>query len=242
MTWERRGFERVYAATEAVAPPQFLREASDREAELFIARKEVAAAGIGVLPVPSQFSYLFGKEITKQARDGIERELIDRGELTPVTVEGWKGPRFVLTADLPDLRAVAEGSVPEAWKSEGAVPVASFLSPLDPVAARGRAKTLFGFEYVWEIYKKAEDVKYGRFTMPILFGDALVGRIDLRTDRTRGALVVNGLWFEDGVAPVDDGLPAALSSELARLMAFLGTSDLDTSALSPGLAGLLTRP
>ena len=31
-----------------------------------------------------------------------------------------------------------------------------FLSPLDPVSARGRAKPLFGFDYVWEVYKPVE--------------------------------------------------------------------------------------
>ena len=231
MTWERRGFERVYAAAEAVAPGEFLREVDDREAELFIARKNVAAAGIGVLPVPSQFSYLFGKEITKEARAGIEGELIERGELTAVTVEGWKGRRFVMTADLPNLSAVAEGSAPQAWKAAKAGPVASFLSPLDPVTARGRAKELFGIEYVWEIYKRPADVKYGRYTMPILFGETLVGRIDLKTDRAKGTLVVNGLWFEAGAeAEEDTTFWDAFNAEVRRLMDLLGVENLDATA------------
>ena len=72
----------------------------------------------------------------------------------------------------------------------------TLLSPLDPVTERRRAQTLFGFEYVWEIYKKPDEVRFGRFAMPILWGDHLVGRTDLKTDRPSFTLVVNGVWLE----------------------------------------------
>ena len=74
---------------------------------------------------------------------------------------------------------------------------ATFLSPLDPVSARGRAKPLFGFDYIWEVYKPVEKRSFGYYTMPILWGDRLVGRFDPKLDRTTGTLVINGLWLED---------------------------------------------
>jgi uncharacterized protein YcaQ len=227
MTFERRGFERVYAATEAVAPPAFLGEVDERAALRFIAAKGVAADGIGTLALPSHLTDLFGRKITKTEREELKRDLLELGAVVEVQVQGWRGRRFVAAADVPALDAVANGAVPEEWRGGDAGPVASFLSPLDPVVARGRSSELFGFEHVWEIYKRAEEVKYGRFTMPVLWGDALVGRVDARFDRTRRALVVNGIWLEDeNDTRAADALPA-IADEFVRLLAFLGGSRVE---------------
>src|SRR5205823_5070187 len=103
------------------------------------------------------------------------------------------------TKDVDLLNEVANGRVPAAWSpiettTEEEVAV---LSPLDPVIERRRAKSLFDFDYVWEIYKKKELLQYGRFAMPILWGDRFAGRIDLKTDRRSGTLIVNGIWLEN---------------------------------------------
>ena len=227
MTWERRGFERVYAAAEAVAPPELLREVDEREAELFLARKEVAAQGIGRLPTPGWLSLTFGRKFTKADREALERDLVERGDLAPVAVEGWRTPQLVLTADVPLLDAVGSGAVPEPWRVDGEAH-ASFLSPLDPVVARGRAMELFGFEHIWEIYKRPAEVKYGRFTMPVLVGDRLVGRMDAKLDRASSALVLNGFWFEDEADPALKDHLDAVVAEFERLLAFLGADKLVT--------------
>jgi uncharacterized protein len=59
-----------------------------------------------------------------------------------------------------------------------------FLAPLDPVSARGRAKILFGFDYVWEVYKPEHQRRFGYYTLPVLWGDRLVARFDSKFDRT----------------------------------------------------------
>jgi uncharacterized protein YcaQ len=61
---------------------------------------------------------------------------------------------------------------------------AVFLAPLDHVSARGRAKVLFGYDYVWEMNKPERQRKFGYYTLPILWGDRLVARFDSRLDRT----------------------------------------------------------
>ncbi|MEO6044641.1 MAG: crosslink repair DNA glycosylase YcaQ family protein, partial [Tepidiformaceae bacterium] len=195
MTHHRERFERVYAATERVAPEQFIRESSDQEAERFMALKAVAFSGIGRI---GPLSKPFVRPVSRQEELALERSLLERGDLVSVAVEGWKGTHFVLGSDVPLLEEVAGGKVPAAWSaiettSEQEV---SFLSPLDPVSARGRAKPLFDFDYVWEIYKPAHQMVFGRYTMPILWGDELVGRLDAKLDRKANALVVNGVWLE----------------------------------------------
>ena len=108
------------------------------------------------------------------------------------------------------------------------------LSPLDPVSARGRAKVLFDVDYVWEIYKRPADVVFGRFTMPILWGDRIVGRIDLKHQRSTRTLVVNGLWFEAEAAADarNRQLREALRLALRRMQALLEADRLDAGAVA----------
>jgi uncharacterized protein YcaQ len=93
----------------------------------------------------------------------------------------------------------------------------SFLSPFDRlVHDRARAETLFGFFYRLEMYVPKAKRQYGYYVLPILRGDRIVGRIDVERVKETNALRVNGVWWEDGVAPVP------LEAALKRLAAFVG--------------------
>ena len=106
-----------------------------------------------------------------------------------------------------------------------------FLAPLDQVSARGRAKVLFGFDYVWEVYKPAPQRKFGYYTMPILWGDRLVARFDSKLDRTTNTFVILGLWLEDKALGKDEAFAEALAGGFARFVAFLGATKLDAKAI-----------
>lgn len=229
MTYERRGFERLYAAAEAVAPAALLVETDEREAERFLAKKAIAADGIGRL---QPMSLWFTRTISRPEQAELEQDLVDRGDLARVRVQGRRRPQLMLNSEVPLLEAVAAGGVPEGWVERAAGSHASFLSPLDPLVARGRATELFGVEHVWEIYKRPAEVKYGRYTMPILYGDRIVGRMDSKYDRATKTLVVNGLWFEDPASARDPDLLDAIASEFRRLLRLLGAERLDASAVA----------
>jgi len=232
MTHRRDGFERVYALTEAVAPAHLIREAPDADTDRFIARKAVAFAGIGR---PGPLSRQLVRTVTRQDERIIEDTLVESADLAPIDVDGWPGHHFILTNDLDVLDDIASGNIPPAW-----APIetttddeVTLFSPLDPtIIDRRRTRTLFDFDYVWEIYKKPELVRFGRYTMPILWGDQLVGRIDLRTDRPSHTLVINGIWLQDNTLARNTQFRDALRCGLHRTMAFLQADQLDATAVT----------
>ena len=127
------------------------------------------------------------------------------------------------------------GRTPSTWRPLGpsTEDEATFLAPLDPVSARGRATSLFGFEYIWEIYKPVELRRWGPYTLPVLWGDQLVARFDARMDRSTATLVVNGLWLEDDAFAKDDAFAVAMQRGMARLRRFLDAGAIDAQAVTP---------
>ena len=73
------------------------------------------------------------------------------------------------------------------------------LSPFDPVLwDRRRVKQLFDFDQILEIFKPAKQRIYGYYCLPVLAGEKLVARLDLKADRQAGRLNVRALHFEAG--------------------------------------------
>jgi hypothetical protein len=81
----------------------------------------------------------------------------------------------------------------------------AFLGPLDPLVwDRAFLRALYDFDYVWEVYVPGPKRRWGYYVLPMLYGDRLVGRIELRADRKAGVLGVLGVWWEDGFDPLAD--------------------------------------
>ena len=132
-----------------------------------------------------------------------------------------------------EARALTAGRVPRAWKPLGPTTVdeAVFLAPLDPVSARGRAKALFGFDYVWEVYKPETQRRHGYYTLPVLWGDRLVARFDSRFDRATGAFAFLGFWLEQPALGKDETFAEALTRGVARFTRFLGATRVEAKAI-----------
>ena len=122
----------------------------------------------------------------------------------PVTVEETKGVWRL------DPEATAEGF-------EGRTAI---LSPFDRLSHdRARALDLFDFEYTLEMYKPKEKRRWGYFALPVLHGDALVGKVDATADREAGVLRVDAV-HED--VPFTPETEAAVEAELDALARWLG--------------------
>ena len=163
-------------------------------------------------------------------RAEMRRELLDRGEIAAVTVEGMKGERFIVGDELPLLaqaeRELASSVGGSAARPGGADPGCSFIAPLDPIMwDRGALIPLYGFDYRWEVYTPAARRRWGYYVLPILFGDRLVGRIEPRIDRGARVVRVLGLSWETGFDPIAaSGFVPAFSAALNAYLAF-GAAD-----------------
>ncbi|HZT42398.1 MAG TPA: crosslink repair DNA glycosylase YcaQ family protein [Chthonomonadaceae bacterium] len=235
MTHHRERFERVYALTERVAPAHLIHESEEVEADRFLIKKEIAFSGLSRLN-RSADSYRRGDPTGIGKR--LTEEMLSSGDIVEVRVEGWKAMHYALGSDAATLRELNAGRIPDAWKPLESTTEEEvvFLAPLDNVSARGRAKVLFGFDYVWEVYKPEPQRKYGYYALPILWGDRLVGRFDSKLDRTTNTFVVLGFWLEDKALGNEASFAEALARGFARFVTFLGASKLDATAIEePGL-------
>jgi uncharacterized protein YcaQ len=231
MTHHRENFERVYALTEAVAPADLIRESDEAEADRFLIKKEISFSGLS-LPnraLDSFLRYLPSGKAYKQ----ISEALLADGEIIEVKVEGWKPVHYALASDAKLLRDLSAGRLPKAWTPLETTTIEEvvFLGPWDQVVARGRAKVVFGFDYVLEVYKPEHQRKFGYYTLPILWGDQFVGRFDSKLDRTTNTFTILGLWLEDQTLGKNEAFAEALAQGFARFVAFLGAKKLDAKAI-----------
>ena len=139
-----------------------------------------------------------------------------RGELVEVVVEGADGaPRRCFAR--PDVATAAA----EAPAPPGRLRV---LSPFDPALRdRARAERLFGFRYRIEVFVPEAKRRYGYYVFPVLEGDRLVGRIDMKAWRDDDVLRVRAFWPEPGVA-LGRGRQRRLEAELDRIARFAGVA------------------
>lgn len=101
------------------------------------------------------------------------------------------------------------------------------LSPFDPALRdRNRAQRLFGFHYRIEVFVPAPKRTYGYYVFPVLEGDSLVGRIDMKARRDSGRLTVFAFWPERGVR-WSDARNRRLAAELDRVARFAGLTEVD---------------
>ena len=230
MTHHRERFERIYALTESVAPSHLISESDETEADRFLLKKDVSFSGLSRMARTSD-AYFRGIAFDKAKM--LREAMLADGELIEVKVEGWKPVHYALGSDAEALQDLIAGRVPGAWTplETSTTDEAVFLAPLDQVSARGRAKVLFGFDYVWEVYKPAHQRKFGYYTLPVLWGDRLVARFDSKFDKATSTFTVLGLWLEDEVLGTDEAFAEALARGFARFVTFLGAKAMDAAAI-----------
>ncbi|SKA37127.1 hypothetical protein SAMN02745126_05890 [Enhydrobacter aerosaccus] len=206
-TATRRGtFERVYDLTERVLPRSILDRPTPTAEEAQRELLRLSARALGVATEADLRDYFrLGVTDTKARL----MELVEAGELTPVTVEGWSKPAYLDPAARLPRRIEAR----------------ALLAPFDPLVwERARTLRIFDFLYRIEIYTPADKRKHGYYVLPFLLGDRLVARVDLKADRPNSRLLVHAAHLESNADAREIAGP--LRKELRLMADWLGLDDV----------------
>lgn len=191
---ERRGFERIYDLTENLIPSEIRSQKPEADEVLrHFVRRTVAARGLVTIAGLADYYRLPGG---RKAVAPAVAELVDVGELEPVEVAG-----HAAVVDRAAATALAQPTVRPA--------TSVLLCPFDNLIwDRAETERLFGFRHALEIYKPAPKRVHGYYVLPLLAGDRLIGRVDLKSDRRAGVLRVLRTHWES--RPARGHLDAAL--------------------------------
>jgi uncharacterized protein YcaQ len=218
----RRNFERLYDLPERVLPARVLAVPTPEPRDAHRELVRIAARALGIATETDLRDYY--RLSPGDARAAIA-DLVEAGALEPVHVEGWKKHAYL-------ARGVKPGKVDRAR--------VALLSPFDSLVwARERTERLFGMKYRIEIYTPAPKRVHGYYVLPVLFGDQLVARVDLKSDRAASALRVQAAHAE-GNAPAGK-VARALAGELAAMASWLGLSRVEVVRRGDLAAALATE-
>ncbi|MFK0401749.1 winged helix-turn-helix domain-containing protein [Microbacterium sp. NPDC090225] len=209
----RKGFERTYALAEHVIPADVRAQTIPRsEAIRELVRRAARSSGVATQSDLADYYRIRDRAAVSQAIV----DLSDDGELVPVQVRGWE-------------RA---GRPLPAWRHRDSVlprtvGTAALLTPFDPVVwFRDRALRTFDLDYRIEIYVPAEKRRYGYYSLPVVVGDRIVARVDLKADRSSSTLQVQSVWWEPQARPGD---AEPIARELALAAAWQGLEHVSVS-------------
>ena len=209
----RENFAKIYDLTDRVVPEPFL--AQHPAPEDSIAHLNAAALDrLGF--ATSGHIAAFWAHVTPQQSAAWCRDEAAAGRLEQIDVEGADG------------RTRPHYARPGATEAAAVLPPVTqrlrILSPFDPALRdRNRAEFLFGFRYRIEIFVPEAQRSYGYYVFPILEGDRLIGRIDMKARRDADTLAVRRVWLEPEIRP-SKGRLSRLEAELTRVARFAGVS------------------
>lgn len=152
------------------------------------------------------------------------KQLTSEGVLQQVNVVAddgaplWRQPTYIHVDDLPLAARIEAGDFE---------PRTTLLSPFDNlICDRKRTQQLFDFDFTIEIYVPKAKRQYGYYVLPLLHGDRLIGRMDIRMDRQASVLNVNAIYGEPD-APADPAALQAIRASIESLATFLGADRID---------------
>jgi uncharacterized protein len=203
----REAFQRRYDLAERVIPPEILEAPTPDEDETLRTLALLAVRARGALTEPAIREHWRLKGGRARLHHHV-LALVDEGLLREVHSDDG-GPPFYVDAGA---------------ELDGDPAPAVLLSPFDNLLwDRPLLERLFGFRHVIEVYKREPERVYGYYVLPLLAGDRIVGRADLKADRADGVLHIRSFHPEPGAR---GNVVAKLERAAARLARVLGLEEV----------------
>ncbi len=204
---ERQSFQRRYDLAERVIPRALLDAPIPDEDETLRTLALLAVRARGALTEPAVREHWRLKGGRARLHHHV-LALVEEGLLRGVDADDGGPPFYV------DAEAELDG--------DAAPPV--LLCPFDNLVwDRPLLERLFDFQHTIEVYKREHERMYGYYVLPLLAGDRIVGRADLKADRAEGVLHVRRFHPEPRVR---GNVDAKLERAAARLARVLGLAEV----------------
>ncbi len=212
---ERRGFQRTFDLTERVIPEAWRRRPALPAREALKELVLLALSGHGWTDARTVNATWRLRYRTEEAASATA-ELVEEGRVLPCVLATEDGRKLKGHIRPGDLELAAKLGALRPRSGRGVL-----LSPFDPLLwDRRRVELFFCFEQRLEIFTPAERRVFGYFCLPILAGERLIGRVDLKADRRQGRLHVLARHFEADRPSATD--QAAAQSALERYAGAVG--------------------
>ena len=221
MIHHKNGSRKFYDLAERYLDPSLLSAASPCEDEnTFLCWRVLRRIGaVGLLWDKNSPAFL-GISMKAEQRRQAFSALQSSGAILPARVEGIKTLFYYRSEDDPLMQDVIA-------KRLDRKPRLEFLAPLDPLLwDKAMIAALWDFRYSWEIYTPEDKRKYGYYTLPILWGERFIGRIEALADYKGSTLRVKNIWFEPGIRQTKR-VQTAINQALTRFSRFNGCTTVE---------------
>ncbi|MFC1887378.1 winged helix-turn-helix domain-containing protein [Candidatus Cloacimonadota bacterium] len=182
MVKERRKFQKIYDLTENVLPTDIdTTFPNKQEVARYLILRAVQAQAV----ISERDIYY---HITTRDKENVGlmlKKLLNQKKIVKIDLEKQQENYFAAPENIENLPAELPEKV-------------YILSPFDNlIINRERLKKLFKFDYKLECYYPAAKRKFGYFTLPLLYQDRFIGRIDCKSFRKEKTLQVRTIFWEE---------------------------------------------
>ncbi len=227
------GTRKVYDFTEKHLPKELLsmpdpNDTMDKYFEWNVKRR---VGAVGLLWDRASDAWLGIKGMKTKERSEAIAHLEKSGEIIRVEVEDIKYSFYIRKEDIETMNKVIGGI--------DVNPKAAFIAPLDNLLwDRKLIKELFGFEYIWEVYKPIDQREYGYYVLPVLYGDRFIARFEPKFNKKTGNLEIINWWWENNIVP-SKKMKRALKQCFKQFMNYLGAGGLKVVGEGKDLENLM---
>lgn len=212
----KKNTQKVYDLIENLLPEEvLLQEPFDTDDEFYQWYVYRRLGSIGLLWERNMGGWLGHFISNSKIRNPMLQNLLSEGEIEQFFIEDMKQPFYIRKKDLGYLNSKPKNDS------------VRFLAPLDNLLwDRLLIKTIFDFEYSWEVYTPVAKRKYGYYVLPVLYNDCFVARFEPEIYRGESEVRIKNWWWEPNIT-VNEKLIYDLKEGFQRFCRFLGAEKVN---------------